>query len=125
MASHIDTIPPETSAPEPPPPPRARGVLTWAVVTGASVAVAALAIVTLTGVDDDSEMPATRFNPQAEQLEREAHLEGQARTYGPDGGSAPPSEPGNGAAQEAQAEKLERQAHLDGLAWTYGRHPTP
>lgn len=125
MASHIDTIPPETSTPEPHPPPKARGVLTWAVVTGASVAVAALAVVTLTGGDDDSDMPATRFDPQAEQLEREAHIEGQARTYGPDGGSAPPSESGNGAAQEAQAEELERQAHLDGLAWTYGRHPAP
>jgi hypothetical protein len=52
----------------------------------------------------------------------EAHLEGQARTYGPDGGSTPPSEPGNGAAQEAQAEAHEREAHLDGQAWTYGRH---
>ena len=125
MASHIDTIPPETSTPEPHPPPKARGLLTWAIVTGASVAVAALAVVTLTGVDDDSDLPATRFAPQVEQLEREAHLEGQARTYGPNGGSAPPTEPGNGTAQEAQVEELERQAHLDGQAWTYGRHPTP
>ena len=125
MASHIDTLPPETSTPEPHPPPKPRGVLTWAVVTGASVAVAALAVVTLTGGDDDSDMPATRFDPQAEQLEREAHLEGQARTYGQDGGSAPPSEPGNGAALQAEAEELERQAHLDGQAWTYGHHPGP
>lgn len=125
MASHIDTIPPETSTLEPHPPPKARGMLTWAIVTGASVAVAALALVTLARVDDDSVMPATRFDPQAEQLEREAHLEGQARTYGSDGASVRPSEPGNGAAQEAQAEELERQAHLDGQARTYGRHPTP
>jgi hypothetical protein len=26
--------------------------------------------------------PATRLDPQAEQVDREAHLEGQARTYG-------------------------------------------
>jgi type IV pilus biogenesis protein CpaD/CtpE len=50
----------------------------------------------------------------AEQYERQAHLEGQARIYG---GDVPnPVEAGNRAA----AEEAERQAHLDGQANTYG-----
>jgi hypothetical protein len=63
----------------------------------------------------------------AEQYERQAHLEGQARIYGGEqrqprtpyvyGGDVPdPVEAGN----RAPAEDAERQAHLDGQANTYG-----
>jgi hypothetical protein len=63
----------------------------------------------------------------AGEAERQAYLEGQARTYGDEqrqpspayvyGGAVPsPVEAGNRAAAEA----AERQAHLDGQANTYG-----
>ena len=46
----------------------------------AGLAVAALAFATFTG-GGESDIPSQGFYPEAEQIEREAHLEGQARTY--------------------------------------------
>lgn len=85
MASNTDTVTTETTPPdrEPPRPPKARrGALTWAAVTGACIAVVALAVATLTGGNDDRDVPTPRFDPRAEQYERQAHLDGLARTYG-------------------------------------------
>jgi hypothetical protein len=85
MSSSTDTLPVEAgpATREASRPPRARrGALTWAAVIGAGIAVGALAVATLRGGDDDGDVPATRFNPQAEAIERQAHLDGQATTYG-------------------------------------------
>jgi hypothetical protein len=86
-------------------------------VLAAGAATAALAVATFTG-NDDVDVRARRLATQAEEYERQAHLEGQAKTYG-DRGSTNPSETGNRAAQ--RAEEYERQAHLEGQARTYGR----
>jgi hypothetical protein len=126
MASNTDTLPAETSttARDAHRPPKARrGVLTWAAVIGACSAVVAFAVATLTGGDDDRDIPTPRLDPRAEQYERQAHLDGQARTYGQDRGASTPSEAGNQSARNAQAEQYEHQAHLDGQARTYGQHP--
>jgi hypothetical protein len=126
MASNTDTLSAETTAParEPLGPPKARrGALTWAAVIGAGIAVVALAAATLTGGNDDRDFPTPRFNPRAEQYERQAHLDGLAKIYGQDRGAVTPSETGNQSAWNPQAEQHERQAHLDGLAKTYGKHP--
>ena len=79
--------------------------------------------------------------------ERDAHLEGQARTYGRDNAAPAQSEAGNRTAQQAEAtrhmeslesraeraatartvaeaERIERQAHLEGQARTYGQRRT-
>jgi hypothetical protein len=125
MTSNTDTLPAETSTTtrEAHRPPKARrGALTWAAVIGAGIAVVALAVATLTG-SDDGDIPTTRVDPQAEQYERQAHLDGQATTYGRGSGAATPSEAGDQSARHAEAEQYERQAHLDGQARTYGRHP--
>jgi hypothetical protein len=63
-------------------PPRDRHALVaWAAVLVACIAVAAFAVATLTG-GDDSDVPSTRPTPESEQVDRQAHLEGQARTRG-------------------------------------------
>jgi hypothetical protein len=126
MAPNTDTLTAETTTParEPVRPPKSRrGALTWVAVIGACSAVVALAVITLTGGNDDRDFPTPRFDPQAEQYERQAHLDGQARTYGQDRGASTPSEAGNQSARNAQAEQYEHQAHLDGQARTYGQHP--
>jgi hypothetical protein len=126
MAPNTDTLTAETTTParEPLPPPKSqRGALTWAAVIGACSAVVALAVITLTGGNDDRDFPTPRFDPQAEQYERQAHLDGLAHTYEQDHGAVTPSETGNQSAWNPQAERHERQAHLDGLAKTYGQHP--
>jgi hypothetical protein len=46
------------------------------------MAVVALAVAIVIGGDDNVDIPTTRLDPRAEQLEREAHLEGQAKTHG-------------------------------------------
>jgi hypothetical protein len=91
-------------------------VFAWAGVLAAGAAVAGLAVATVTD-NDDVDVRARRFAPQAEAYERDAHLEGQAATYGRDSGSANPSETDYRAAQRAEA--YERQAHLEGRAATY------
>lgn len=92
-------------------------VLAWAGVLAAGAAVAGLAVTTVTG-DDGVDVEIRRLAPQAEAYERQAHLEGQAATYGRDSGSADPSETDFRAAQRAEA--YEWQAHLEGQAATYG-----
>ena len=70
-----------TSPPEAQPPSTSRrAALAWIAVALAGIAVAALALATFTG-GDDRDIPAQGFYPEAEQYEREAHLEGQARTH--------------------------------------------
>ena len=125
MATDTDTVTAETTAParEPLRPGARRGALTWAAVIGACIAVVALAVTTLTGGNDDRDFPTPRFDPRAEQYERQAHLDGLAATYGRDRGAVTPSQAGNQSAWSPQAEQYERQAHLDGLARTYGHHP--
>jgi hypothetical protein len=71
------TSPPETD----PPSTSRRAVIGWIAVLLAAIAVAVLVFATFTG-GDDSEVPAIPFDPQVEQWEREAHLEGNARTHG-------------------------------------------
>ncbi|MET0727952.1 MAG: hypothetical protein ABWZ76_06595 [Acidimicrobiales bacterium] len=70
-----------TSPPEAQPPLTSRRfALGWIAVILAGIAVAALAFATFTG-GGDRDIPAQGFYPEAEQYEREAHLEGNARTY--------------------------------------------
>jgi len=124
MASNTDTLPVETGEAmrEESRPPSARGgALIWAAVIGACILVAALVVVILSGGDDDGDIPATRVDPQAEVAERQAHLDGQATTYGRDSAVTAPSQAANLAVQ--QAERIERQAHLEGQARTYGQPP--
>jgi hypothetical protein len=126
MASNTDTLPAETSTPARDahrPPKARRGALTWAAVIGACIAVVAFAVATLTGGNHDRDIPTPRLDPRSEQYERQAHLDGQAKTYEQDSGAITPSEAGNQSARNAQAEQYERQAHLDGQAKTYGQHP--
>ena len=55
-----------------------------------------LAFATFTGGGDSySDIPAQGFYPEAEQIEREAHLEGQARTYLGTPSTRPPPTPGS------------------------------
>jgi hypothetical protein len=63
------------------------------------------------GGGSGTDSPATRLDPQAEAYERQAHLEGQARTHGRDEPAAAPSQDGN------DAERDERQAS-SGLSGT-------
>src|SRR5262245_10751465 len=84
MASNTDTLPADTSVAtrEASRPPKSRrGALTWAAVLGAGIAVAALAVTTLRG-NDAQDTPVTRFHPEADAIEHQAHLDGQAKTYG-------------------------------------------
>jgi hypothetical protein len=98
-------------------PPRARppymprrALFGWAAIITGSVAVAALAVAAFTGGDNKVDIPATRLDSQAEQ---EAHLDGQAKTYGGDD----TTDDGQSARLAAQ---YEREAHLEGQAKTYG-----
>lgn len=123
MASNTDTIPVEsgtatretTGPPKGRPPSRTRrAALTWAAIAAAGTAVVALAVATFTGGDDNLDIPATRLDARAEQYERDAHLEGQAKTHGDDSVEI-------GAwRRAAQAEQYERKAHLERQAKTHG-----
>ena len=104
-----------------------RALIAWAAVIAACVAVAALAFAVLRGDDDDADFPALRLLPQSEQVDREAHLEGQARTYG----GANTAEPANRAALahqadeyvnqlKSRAEEAKRAAFVEGLTTVYG-----
>jgi hypothetical protein len=116
-----DTALPEAPSKEPSRPPSSSRstVFAWVGVLAAGAATAALAVATFTG-NDDVDVRARRLATQAEEYERQAHLEGQARTYGRDSGYTNPSDTGNRAAQKA--EEYERQAHLEGQAKTYSDH---
>jgi hypothetical protein len=89
MTPSTDTLPGETgtAAQEGPSPPQGRprsrarrAVLAWAAVVAACVAAAALALVVRTD-GADADLPALPA-PHADQVDHEAHLVGQARTYG-------------------------------------------
>ena len=87
-----------TSPPEAQPPSTSRhSALAWIALGLAGIAVAALAFATFTG-GDDGDIPAQGFYPEAEQYEREAHLEGQARTHS--GVVATSDDPAAGADEE-------------------------
>jgi hypothetical protein len=82
MASSTDTISSEsgtttreaTRPPEPRQPSRLRrAALAWGAIVAACIAVAALAVVTLRGGDDNVDIPPARLDSQAE---LQAHLEG-------------------------------------------------
>ncbi len=127
MAVHTDTLtiptetPGETPAPPEVEPPTngGRAILGWVAVALAGLAVAGLAFATFTG-GDESDIPAQGFYPEAEQIEREAHLEGQARTYLGDQSDIPAQ------GFYPEAEQIEREAHLEGQARTYlGDQSTP
>jgi hypothetical protein len=125
MASNTETVTVErgTASREATRPPQARrpsmhrrAAFGWAAIITASIAVAALAVAAFTGGDDKVHIPATRVDPQAEQYELDAHLEGQAKTHGGDD-MTDDAQPWRLA---AQAEQYEREAHLEGQAKTYG-----
>ena len=123
MASNTDTLPgeagtaarPATGPPETSLPSRGRrGVFGWAAALAALVAAGALTVAVLAGGDADT--PSRPFDPQAERYEREAHLRGQAHTYGADASA----DAGLPYGPAAGAERYEREAHLLGQAYTYG-----
>jgi hypothetical protein len=97
---------------------RARhGKLTWVPVVAAAVAAVALATFAFAGRNDPATpTPDPDLVRRAEQIEREAHLEGQARTHGGGPRTAPTPDPD----LVRRAEQIERQAHLEGQARTYG-----
>ena len=143
MASSIDTLPGTNDTatggvvhpPRQRPPTSARrAVLAWCAIVAACLAVAALAIATLGGGDETDNAPPTRLDPRAEQYDREAHLDGQAKTYGREHGAnnradaaasarlqgqADRANRAAAARLAAQADQYERQAHLEGQAKTY------
>ena len=84
MTATTDTLtrPAETTgSPEVQPPSTSRRFgFAWIAVALAGIAVAALAFATFTG-GDNGDIPAQGFYPEAEHYEREAHLEGNARTH--------------------------------------------
>jgi len=100
MTATTDTLtrPAETiGSPEAQPPSNTRrSGFAWIAVALAGIAVAALAFATFTG-GDDGDIPAQGFYPEAEQYEREAHLEGQARTH------AGPTSAGPGVSPEGDS----------------------
>jgi hypothetical protein len=61
---------------------RRRALVVRGGIVAAVVAVAALGVAVLRGGDDDADFPATRLRLLSEQVDHEAHLEGQQRTYG-------------------------------------------
>jgi hypothetical protein len=81
---------------EKPPVPSRRPALAWIAVVGACLAVVGLGLVTLGGgsSNDESDLPSWRDSARAEEIERQAHLDGQARTYR--GAETPASEQGDG-----------------------------
>jgi hypothetical protein len=104
---------------------------TKASVASGVVAVALLAAcggddpgkATSTAAPEQVDAPATaRLEAQAEQYERSAHLEGQARTYGTLAERQDPGTPIlNEAGNRAVAESLERSAKLEGQAKTHSK----
>jgi hypothetical protein len=97
----------------------------------AAPAVVAAALLAACGGDDPGEATRTapervdararaRLEAQAEQYERSAHLQGQARTYGAPAERQDAVRPDSDEAlNRAQAEQLERSAHLEGQARTH------
>src|SRR5262245_31275039 len=123
MAPNTDTLPAETRtrAPEDHPSQARRGARTWVAIIAACVAVVAIAAVAIVA-GDEGDTPATRLDPQAEQLERQAHLDGQANTHGR-GPSAVTDEAATQYRRLLEAERYEREAHLAGQAALHGPRP--
>lgn len=94
-------------------------------------AVVAVALLAACGGNDPGEVTGTapdradararaRLEAQAEQYERDAHLQGQARTYGAPAERQDAVRPNSReAGNRALAERLERRAHLEGQARTH------
>ncbi len=82
LTTPSETVGPETTSPPQAQPPETnrRAAFGWIALILAGIAVAALAFATFTG-GDNSDIPPQGFYPEAETYEREAHLEGNARTY--------------------------------------------
>ena len=77
---------------------------------------------TSTAAPEHVDAPAPRLEVQAEQYERSAHLQGQARTYGAPSERQDPVTPNTReAGYRALAESLERSAKLEGQAKTHGK----
>jgi hypothetical protein len=124
MASNAEALPIETGGATREasrPATNRHGALTWLAVTAAGISVAALAVVTLGGGEQDGDIKVTRYDARAQVLERRAHLEGQAWTIGRQAAAGSPNATPHGAAQ--LAERAEHRAHLEGQAWTIGPHP--
>jgi hypothetical protein len=93
---------PNSNPAEKPPVRRRRSALAWIAVAVALLAVVVLAFATLAGgSSDEPELPSWRDSAKAEEIERQAHLDGQARTYG----GAEESTASNRASQAAEAER--------------------
>jgi hypothetical protein len=117
MTANTDTLtsPGETAGRESPSPPEAhphstsrRAALGWLAVILVGIVIAALAFATFTG-GDDRDIPAQGFYPEAEQFEREAHLEGQARTHT---GATSTSPAGSPEADSSDGEFLPHSRHV-------------
>jgi hypothetical protein len=77
---------------------------------------------TSTAAPEQVDAPAPRLVARAEQYERSAHLQGQARTYGAPGERQDPVTLNpREARNRALAESLERSAKLDGQAKTHSK----
>jgi hypothetical protein len=108
-----------------PPVPSERPALAWIALALACVAVVVLGFVTLAGSSGaESEAPSWRGAADAAEAERQAQLDGQARTYGGAEQSASESKLPSWQGS-ADAAEIERQAHLDGQARTYRGAETP
>jgi hypothetical protein len=96
--------------------------------------VVAVALLAACGGDDPGKAPSSaaseqvdaparaRLKAQAEQYERSAHLQGQARTYGASAERQDPVRPNPiEAGNQAMAERLERSAKLEGQAKTHSK----
>lgn len=98
-----------------------------------ATAVVAVALLANCGGDDSGEARSTsaaervdapagaRLEAQAEQYERSAHLQGQARTYGARAERQHAARPNPIAGNRAVAESLERSAKLEGQARTHSK----
>ena len=95
ISQESDSAPrePSNTPAEKPPVRNRRPALAWIAVAVALLAVVVLAFATLAGSSsDEPELPSWRDTAKAEEIERQAHLDGQARTYGAEKSTA--SEPG-------------------------------
>ena len=99
--------------PESRPPGRSHGTAAaWIAVVVACILVVVLAVAAFTGGDDNVGTRTTSIDPQAEEHEREAHLEGQANTYGGDRGAGDPAEPGTTDPSAADDEFVPGTRHM-------------
>jgi len=95
-----------------------RTALAWMALAAACLAVVVLGWFALAGSSsDEAEIPSWRDVVDAEEIERQARFDGQARTYG--GVQKPASDVELPSGRDVvDAEEIERQARLDGQART-------